>query len=684
MRWVVLLAASGLLAAAPGSRLAYGTYVPFPWQAGSLGAIAADGSEVLVSVNLTSDNRYETAVTKLSASGKELVFRVSLPPSSPAALAVDGNGNIIITGTAGADFPSTQGVFLPDSGTGFIAKLDSGGKLLWSSRILADPRGVAVDKDGSVYLTGVAGSDFQTTPGVLKTSIGPAECRADSLGIGPFPCVDAFAAKVSAGGEKLLYATLLGGVGSDYGYGIAVDDTGSAYITGETYSLDFPVTAGARQSEFGGAQVFVSGLETIPVGGDGFLMRINSAATQIDYSTYLGGANVDFGTAVVVDAQQNAFVAGTTRSTDFPVTVNALQKEYAGDTSPTPRRSGDAFLARFDAIGRATHITYRGTPDEDNAASIDVTSSRVYLGWSENAGGGACAAPSVVDVIDPATTAVLDSEPVFAPGITVRADTSGLIHIIGGSVGNTPFAITGDALYRAGSVLAARYDFTQPELLAPRCLVNAASSAATRQYGGAPLSVAPGEFISIFGAGLAPDAHVQIGGTELPIIYASDTQINAAVPASVPTGDNTVTVVRDSFSASYPVEVAQVFPGIFTTDGTLAAALNEDGTVNSEKHPARTGDIIALYATGLGPMGNDGQVAAGFRAYITAAADTDVLAMPVLYAGQAPGYAEGLYQVNVQIPAGAATGFPQIQLAFDEPWFERTQDGIRIWVTSAE
>jgi uncharacterized protein (TIGR03437 family) len=682
MRRTVLAAfMAGWVWAAPASRLVYGTYLPL---ANPVSTTGSDGSDYFAAVSATYYSGFETVVAKLSRDGKQQLFRVTLPPSLPAAMAVDASGNVIVAGTAGLEFPTTAGVFLPDSGTGFIVKLDAEGRLLWASRILADPRAVAVDASGAIYLTGAAGREFQTTRGALKPEIGPSRCRADRSGTSVLPCTDAFFAKVSGDGTQLIYATFLGGSDNDYGYAIAVDSAGSVSIAGETYSEDFPVTPNAYQGKFGGAQGFTSGADYLPVGGDGFFARLDSTAARIEYATYLGGTNLDYAVSVAVDPEGNAYVAGTTRSRDFPVTSNAIQREYAGDVNPLPQRSGDAFLARFDAGGRASFVTYRGTPGEDSGRSAAVAPDRVYFGWAIEGAVSACSAPSRIDALDPAGPAILASQSVLASHITVAADGEGIVHALGGSLLNTPFAITADALSSYGAHYAGRYDFSREEQFAPSCLVNAASYAATRRYTGAALTVAPGEMISIFGSGLGPDGHVRLGGVELPILYASDTQINASVPPAFPAGDNIVTIERGDFRASYPIEVWPVFPGIFTLGGTQGAVVNQDGTVNSEEHPARIGEVVAIYATGLGPLDENGQVASKFQLYINAATPTNATGMPVLYAGQAPGFPPGLYQVNARIPADAATGYPLIRFAFDAPLFELSQDNVRIWVAPAE
>lgn len=150
----------------------------------------------------------------------------------------------------------------------------------------------------------------------------------------------------------LSYATYLGGAGADSVFGIAADGDGHAYVTGNTFSTNFP-TAGAIQDEsFGGSDAFVT--------------KLNAAGTALVYSTYLGGAAFDAGTAIAVDVEGNAYVAGFTDSDDFPVTDGAYQPfRYGGQ---------DAFVIKLGPAGDTVeYSTYLGGSDDDfaNAIAID-------------------------------------------------------------------------------------------------------------------------------------------------------------------------------------------------------------------------------------------------------------------------------------------------------------------------
>ena len=157
----------------------------------------------------------------------------------------------------------------------------------------------------------------------------------------------------------LIYSTFLGGTSGDQGLGIAVDAQGSAYLTGSTTSMDFPL-AGAFQN-------------TLNSFGDAFVVKLNPAGTALIYSTYLGGDSDEIGHAVAVDSQGSAYVVGTTFSGTFPVTPGAFQDTKDG--------SVDAFVTKLSPSGSSlSYSTYLGGDHSDVAYGIAVSSdSRAYV-----------------------------------------------------------------------------------------------------------------------------------------------------------------------------------------------------------------------------------------------------------------------------------------------------------------
>src|SRR5207253_2321486 len=147
----------------------------------------------------------------------------------------------------------------------------------------------------------------------------------------------AFVTKLNAGGTGLVYSTYLGGNSSDDGYGIAVDSSGDAYVTGFTSSSNFPTTASAFQTGLVGAQ-------------DAFVTKLNATGTGLMYSTYLGGSGSlgDQGYGIAVDSAGNAYVTGSTSSSDFPTVSGAFQTALVGLRS--------AFVTKLNDTG--TRLAY--------------------------------------------------------------------------------------------------------------------------------------------------------------------------------------------------------------------------------------------------------------------------------------------------------------------------------------
>jgi hypothetical protein len=255
-----------------------------------------------------------------------------------SAIAVDSWGQAYVCGfTSSPDFPTTPGAFqttfngLADDA--FVTKLNSQGTGLVYSTFLGgttenDATGIAIDGAGRAFVTGFTNSsDFPTTPGAFQ-----------STSRGGY---DAFVTKLNASGSALVYSTYLGGKLEDDGLSIAVDWSGNAYVTGNTFSQDFPTTPGSVQPAPGG-------------GSDVFVTKLNASGSALMYSTYLGGTGADFSFGIAVDPSGEAHVAGYTNSMNFPVTADAYQSANAAALN-------DAFVTKFSSDGSAlVYSTYLG------------------------------------------------------------------------------------------------------------------------------------------------------------------------------------------------------------------------------------------------------------------------------------------------------------------------------------
>jgi len=306
-------------------------------------------------------------------------------------IAVDSSGNAYVTGlTSTADFPVTAGafqtVYCNGSTSGgcinaFITKLNSTGTALVYSTYLGGSLSdtgyaIAVDSSGDAYITGeTLSTDFPVTAGAFQT------VNNCSNVVGGYYCSNAFITKLNPTGTALVYSTYLGGSGNnpnavsfpaDIGTAIAVDSSGDAYVTGTATSTDFPVTAGAFQS--------VNHCLPISSCSNAFITKLNPTGTALVYSTYLGGSGNDVGTnlyvgdtgaAIAVDSSGDAYVTGSTPSTDFPVTSGAFQS--VDNCSADGYPCNNAFLTKLNPTGTAlVYSTYLGPV---NASSSETTST---------------------------------------------------------------------------------------------------------------------------------------------------------------------------------------------------------------------------------------------------------------------------------------------------------------------
>jgi len=283
--------------------------------------------------DLTFNGSYDAFVAKVNASGTALVYCGYIGGSESdfgRGIAVDGSGNAYVTGytsSTQATFPVTGG---PDptynGGTdAFVAKVNaSGTALVYCGYIggsdLDYGYGIAVDGSGNAYVAGLAFSTQATFP-----VIGGPDLTYNG------GSSDAFVAKVNASGTSLVYCGYIGGSDNDEGYGIAVDGSGNAYVTGCTSSTEatFPV--------IGGPDLTYNG------GGDLFVAKVNASGTALVYCGYIGGADDDYGRGIAVDGSGNAYVAGFTESTQatFPV---------IGGPDLTHNGGYDAFVAKISSI----------------------------------------------------------------------------------------------------------------------------------------------------------------------------------------------------------------------------------------------------------------------------------------------------------------------------------------------
>lgn len=302
-------------------------------------------------------------VTKLSPTGAVVYSTYVGGPCADAAydVAVDAAGNAYLTGRAHhlctLEFPAGA----------LVAKLTPTGALAWS-RVLgggygdvSSGTGIAVDGQGRAFVTGSTSSwDFPTTAGAWRATACPTATDPTYT--------DGFVAKLDANGG-LVYATFLCGDAFDAPKGIAVDAAGNAFVAGWTRSTDWPTVNPLQAAN-----------RAQPFGRNGFVSKLNAAGTQLLYSTYLGGTINDLIEGLAIDGSGNAYVTGTSESTDFPTTPGVLQPQRGGMICGS-QFCTDAFVAKIAAAGNAlvwsTYLYGEGF-DEGGDVAVDA-SGNVYV-----------------------------------------------------------------------------------------------------------------------------------------------------------------------------------------------------------------------------------------------------------------------------------------------------------------
>lgn len=248
---------------ANGSAIAYSTYVGgSAVELATRIAVDAAGNAFIVgttsspefpttpgSFDRSANGTFDAFVTKLNAAGSALIYSTFLGGpgfDGASGLTIDASGNAYVSGGAGSvDFPTTPGAFdsISDGSSAFVSKLNPSGSALIYSTFLngsgnEGANAIALDAQGNAWLTGITNStDFPVTPDAFSLALNGV--------------ADAFVSELSADGSRLLYSTYVGGTQSDGGDDLALVQRG-VYVTGHTYSLDFPTTAGAFDIVFDG------------------------------------------------------------------------------------------------------------------------------------------------------------------------------------------------------------------------------------------------------------------------------------------------------------------------------------------------------------------------------------------------------------------------------------------------
>jgi hypothetical protein len=330
-----------------GSDAGNGIAVDSSGRAYVAGQTTSTNFPVLNALQSTNSGQSDAFVSLLSASGNQLVYSTYLGGSGSdqgQAIAIDSADNAYVTGgTNSSNFPvagALQSSFGGGGEDAFVAKISSTGQALVYSTYLGGKgadvgSGIVLDASENVYVTGTTSSSNFPVVNAFQPSLNGSQ--------------DAFAAKLNASGNALIYSTYLGGSSIEVGSGIALDPSGNILVTGYTASTDFPVANALQPNEAGSY--------------DAFFTRISPSGTSLVESTYLGGSLSDIANSIALDQYGIVYLAGQTLSTDFPI-QNAEQTMNNG--------SLDGF------------VTQLAPPPQDGGFFDGASCNGAISGWAWN------------------------------------------------------------------------------------------------------------------------------------------------------------------------------------------------------------------------------------------------------------------------------------------------------------
>ena len=305
-------------------------------------------------------------VAKLSAEGNRVVWCTYLGgigDDRAFGVAVDASNNVYVTGwTQSSNFPLMGAIQsrLLGSRNGFVTKLNPAGTAILYSTYLGGSNhdqgnSIAVDSTGAAYVTGdVSSSNFPVVNAWQATLAGGQQ--------------DAFVAKLNPAGNALVFSTYIGGTAADHGAAIALDTAQNVYITGSTYSANFPLAA-ATQSKIGGGQ-------------DAFVAELSSNGRSLLFATFIGGSGgttglMEGGNAIAVDYAGNVYVAGSTSSIDFPTTTGAYQRTLTNGGA-----EDHGFAWKLNSARQVVYCTYLAGMNLDvvNGLAVDPAGNAYLVG----------------------------------------------------------------------------------------------------------------------------------------------------------------------------------------------------------------------------------------------------------------------------------------------------------------
>jgi len=588
----------------------------------------ASGCGIAITIPLACS---DVAIYKYSAAGvlDFVTYLAGRTNEVAGFVGLSSSGAVVVAGTTDStDFPVSAGVLQPTyagpaaqfgegggpvSGNFFATQLDSSTGALISSTFLGGPEadtmsGAALGTDGSLYFLPGAASQSSAEMPVTSAALQPS-CTGN-------PCASGYAARLSPAFDKLIYGTYL--PGNSIAAAQLYSD-GSVYYAGDA-EAGFPVTPGAYQEQNAG-------------GYDGIVARLDPTGSTLMFATYYGGPNTDSIDEIAV-APDGSVWAAVGSYVECCVNVqNQLIHLDANGARLLAEQPIAVDYMTVDTLGNLFALASGNVTVSPDAFLADSCGSDAYV--QLNASG----------------------QELFA---TYLPDN--ILRFNGADGQGTPFLET-----TSGSLL----QVVQNQSMGPYagCVVDSASF-------GNEEATSAGAIVTIFGSGLGPSQGVgfqlqngqvptSLGGTQVlvntepaPILYSSYWQLNVILPYSLTVGSTASVQVVSAGTPANQLSDSVIEQGIsfFSVGNGAAAALNQDGTLNSPQNPAQPGSTVMLFGTGGGQT-----VPASVAGEITPLAIIPLMTMPqvkivygpfvlVEWAGAAPGLVAGATQVNVTLP----------------------------------
>lgn len=520
---------------------------------GAIGAAAVDPATSAVYAGLVTLPGGDAFVAKLNTAGSAFVYSAYLGGSgadSGTGIAVDSTGRAYIAGvTSSPDLPLANAIQRRKGGgrDAFVSVLaPDGGSLVFSTYLGGagddSANAIALDSSGGIYIAGYTRSTDLPTMSPLQRGSG-------SISTG-----DAFVAKLDLHAARLVYSTYLGGTRDDNAAGIAVDSGGNAYVAGITWSADFP-TASPLQSC--GTTLLWSA----------FIAKLNAAGSALSYSTCLSGSYGEQATGIAVGGDGDAYIVGTTYSSDFPVR-NPLQGQLRGGT--------DAFVARITEKTQPSGVALNAVVNSASYSSAALAPGAIVTLFGNGLAEGIAFAPST-----PIPAVLLGTK------VTFNGVAAPLFFVSPGQINaqlpfeSSPGAALVEVTTSAGSGrLPVTIGNAGPGIFTMN-MEGTGPGAILHAEGLGPVSEAaqarPGEFLAIYCTGLGgleqavvsgavppspPPAtigkpEVLIAGLTARVVYsglapgfAGLYQVNVQVPADVPSGQQPLTITLSGVSSN--------------------------------------------------------------------------------------------------------------------------------------